>query len=128
MQKLEIDGLGEVKMEATLRTLVIYEQSFEGRDMIADVFGRHEARDDGAEYVVDFTADNWLAVSRAAWAMSETEWQNRNDRGDATPNERPKPYKAWVAKAGRVNMRELSYAVTAEMLDGFFHTGAADSE
>ena len=128
MQRVEIDGLGEVRMQATMLTLVIYEQSFGGKDIIADVFGRHEAEDTGREYVVDFTADNWLAVSRAVWAMSETEWQLRNDRGDATPNERPKPYKQWVREVGQVNMTQLSMAVASEMWDGFFHTGAAASE
>lgn len=128
MQTIEIDGLGEVRLRATMLTLVIYEQTFGGKDMIADVFGRQSAKDDGAGYVVDFTADNWLAISRAAWAMSETEWQLRNDAGDATQNERPKPYKQWVREVGHSNMRDLSFAVTAEMLDGFFWDGADVSE
>lgn len=128
MQTVEIDGIGEAKLQATMLTLVIYEQNFDGKDIIADVFGRHEAKDSGKEYVVDFTTDNWLAISRAAWAMCETEWQLRNDKGDATPNERPKPYKQWVRQIGQVNMSQLSAAVVSEMWDGFFHTGAAASE
>ena len=128
MQTVEIDGLGEVRMQATMLTLVIYEQSFGGNDMVAGVFAWHEAEDAGREYFVEFTADDWLAVSRAVWAMSETEWQLRNDRGDATPNERPKPYKQWVREVGQVNMTQLSMAVASEMWDGFFHTGAAASE
>lgn len=128
MQTIELDGIGEVKLQATMLTLVIYEQSFDGGDIIADVFGKHKAEDEGDEYVVNFTTDNWLAISRALWAMCETEWQLRNDRGDATPNERPKPYRQWVRSIGQVNMSQISAAVVSEMWDGFFHSGAAASE
>ena len=128
MQTLELDGLGEVRLQATMLTLVIYEQNFEGKDLIADLFGKQGGKDEGDQLVVDFGGENFLAVSRVAWAMAMTEWELRNDRGDATPNEKPKPYKQWMRSIGPVNLRDLSMAVVIEAVDGFFHTGAADSE
>lgn len=125
---LEIGDYGEVELTATAYTLVVYEQEFGGRDLIADVFGRHEAKDDGGSVVIDFTSDNWLYELRAAWAMALTAYEIKADRGDAAPNDRPKPFKQWVKGVGKLNMRALSSALVGECLDGFFQSGAAASE
>lgn len=121
MTTVNIDGIGEVRLLATLNALAIYEQNFDGADMIADVFGRQRASDDGGSYVIDFTQDNWMAVARAVWALSMNDWAIRDKNGDATRNEKPKPFKQWLLDVGAVNIRELSFAVVTEALDGFFH-------
>ena len=125
---IDIGDYGEVEAVATAYTLVVYEQEFGGRDLIADVFGRHEGEDDGVRVVVDFTSDNWLSELRAVWSMVRTAYDLAYDRGDAAPNDKPKPFKEWVKGVGKLNMRELSASIVTECLDGFFHSGAAASE
>lgn len=125
---IEIGDYGEVEAVATAYTLVLYEQEFGGRDLIADVFGRHEGNDEGGSVVVDFTSDNWLSELRAVWAMVRTAYDLAYDRGDAAPNAKPKPFREWVKGVGKLNMNELSSAIVSECLDGFFHSGAAASE
>ena len=125
---IEIGDYGEVEAVATAYTLVVYEQEFGGRDLIADVFGRHDGEDDGGTVVVDFTSDNWLSELRAVWAMVRTAYDLAYDRGDAAPNDKPKPFREWVKGVGKLNMNELSSAIVSECLDGFFHSGAAASE
>lgn len=126
---INIGDYGEVEAIATAYTLVVYEQEFGGSDLIADVFGRHEAtRGDSGELVVDFTSDNWLPELKALWAMVVTAYELRYDRGDAAPNDRPKSFKQWVKGVGKLNMRDVSYRLVEECMDGFFHTGADVSE
>ena len=125
---IEIGDYGEVEAVATAYTLVLYEQEFGGRDLIADVFGRHEGKDEGGSVVVDFTSDNWLSELRAVWAMVRTAYDLAYDRGDAAPNDKPKPFREWVKGVGKLDMRKLSVALVTECMDGFFHTGAAASE
>ena len=125
---IEIGDYGEVEAVATAYTLGIYEEEFGGRDLIADVFGRHEGEDDGKSLVVDFTSDNWLSELRAVWAMVRTAYDLAYDRGDAAPNDKPKPFREWVKGVGKLDMRRLSVALVTECMDGFFHSGAAASE
>ena len=125
---IEIGDYGEVEAVATAYTLVLYEQEFGGRDLIADVFGRHEGKGDGSAVVVDFTSENWLAELRAVWAMVRTAYDLSYDRGDAAPNDKPKPFREWVKGVGKLDMRLLSVALVTECMDGFFHSGAAASE
>lgn len=125
---IEIGDYGEVEAIATAYTLVIYEQEFGGRDLISDVFGRHDGKDSDESVVVDFTADNWLHELRAAWAMVRTAYDLAYDRGDAAPNDRPKPFREWVKGVGKLDMHALSLALVTECMDGFFHSGAAASE
>lgn len=123
---IDIDGSGEVEATATALTLLIYEQEFKS-DLIKDVFGRTEAAQVRSD-AVDFTIDNWFEELKALWAMVMTAYELKADRGDAAPNDRPKPFKQWVRGIGKLNFRDVSNAVISEAMDGFFHTGAADSE
>lgn len=123
---IDIEGYGEVEITATAYTLVVYEQEFKS-DLIKDVFGKHEA-DEGGKAVLDFTTDNWLAELKALWAMAMTAYELKASRGDAAPNDRPKPFRQWVQKVGKVNFYRIANAVVNEAMDGFFHTGAAASE
>lgn len=124
---IDIDGTGEVEAECTALTLLIYEQEF-GGDLIKDVFGRHTRESDADDVVMDFTVDNWTKELQALWAMVSTAYELKADRGDAAPNDRPKPYRQWVRTIGRVNFREIGSAVVDLAMDGFFHAGAADAE
>ena len=96
--------------------------------MIADTFGRQRASEQKDSYVIDYTRDNWNCLGKCVWALTMNEWTIRDKNGDATKNEKPKPYSQWLLDVGRVSVRDLSFAVLSEMLDGFFHNGAADSE
>lgn len=132
---VEIGDYGEVEAIATAYTLVIYEQEFKGRDLIADVFGKSDVKSDGkgdgeddGTVVIDFTSERWLNDLRALWAMVVTAYELAYDRGDAAPNDRPKPFMEWAKGIGKVNMRSITYALLGECMDGFFHTGAAVSE
>lgn len=125
---IEIGDYGEVEAVATAYTLVIYEQEFGGRDLISDVFGRHDGeKGEGGDVVIDFTSESWLSELRAAWAMVRTAYDLAYDRGDAAPNAKPKPFREWVKGVGKLDMRGLSMALVTECMDGFFHTGAAAS-
>ena len=127
--RIGIGDYGDVEAEATAYTLVLYEQEFGGADLIADVFGRHEANgSDGGTVTVDFTSDNWTAELRALWAMVRTAYDIRFDRGDAAPNDRPKPFDEWVKGVGRCNMRDISAAIVSECIDGFFRPRGDSSE
>lgn len=127
--RVTVGDYGELDAEATAYTLVLYEQEFAGHDMIADVFGRHEGKgsDDGT-VVVDFTSDSWISELRALWAMVRTAYDIRYERGDAAPNDRPKPFKEWVKGIGKLNMRDISAAVVNECFDGFFRSRGDSSE
>ena len=126
---VNIGDYGEVEAVATARTLVIFEQEFGGGDLVGEVFGRHEGSDDGSGgVVIDFTSENWLSELKALWAMVCTAYEIAYDRGDAAPNARPARFGEWVKGVGKLNMRDVSTAVVAECIDGFFHSGAAASE
>lgn len=127
--RVTIGDYGEVEAVATAYTLVVYEQEFGGADLIGDVFGRHEG-DEGEDggIVIDFTSENWLAELKALWAMVVTAYEIAYERGDAAPNDRPKRFGEWVKGVGKLDMRQISYQLAAECMDGFFHAGAAASE
>lgn len=65
-------GLGKVEVIASVETLAIYEQEFDGRDMIQDVFGKIEVSEEEDGIVLDFTRTNWTALARALWACERT--------------------------------------------------------
>lgn len=123
---IDIDGTGEVEAEATALTLVLYEQEFDS-DLIKDVLGRHTRSEDDRDVVMDFTVDNWTKELQALWAMVSTAYELAADRGDAAPNDRPKPYRQWVRSVGKVNFRDIGSKVVDLIMDGFFHSGAAAS-
>ena len=126
--KIELEGYGEVEMLATMYTLLVYEQEF-GSDPIKDVFGKHQVEQGGETVLtIDYTQENWFEETRLLWAMVKTANDLADERGDVAPNDRTPPYRKWVKKVGKVNMRDIANAVIGEAVDGFFHTGAAASE
>lgn len=124
------EGYGDIDIEATAHTLVLYEQEFKS-DLIKDVFGKREqAKDsDGSAVVLfDYTVDNWNDELKALWAMAKTANDLADERGEVAPKDRIKSYTKWVKGLGKVNMRDVANAVVSCCMDGFFHTGAAVSE
>lgn len=124
------EGYGDIDIEATAHTLVLYEQEFKS-DLIKDVFGKREqAKDsDGSTVVLfDYTVDNWNDELKALWAMAKTANDIANDAGEVAPKDRITSYTKWVRGLGKINMRDVANAVVSCCMDGFFHTGAAVSE
>lgn len=124
------EGYGDIDIEATAHTLVLYEQEFKS-DLIKDVFGKREQTKDadGSTVVLfDYTVDNWNDELKALWAMAKTANDIANDAGEVAPKDRITSYTKWVKGLGKVNMRDVANAVVSCCMDGFFHTGAAVSE
>lgn len=124
------EGYGDIDIEATAHTLVLYEQEFKS-DLIKDVFGKREQAEDsdGSTVVLfDYTVDNWNDELKALWAMAKTANDIANDAGEVAPKDRITSYTKWVRGLGKVNMRDVANAVVSCCMDGFFHTGAAVSE
>ena len=124
------EGYGDIEIEATAHTLVLYEQEFKS-DLIKDVFGKREQTKDadGSTVVLfDYTVDNWNDELKALWAMAKTANDIANDAGEVAPKDRITSYTKWVKGLGKVNMRDVANAVVSCCMDGFFHTGAAVSE
>ena len=71
---IEVDvGKKKLKGKCTVHTLMIYEQEFDGRDMIKDLFGKVRQPDSDDNLVMDYTNTNWTATLRALWAMLKTQ-------------------------------------------------------
>ena len=124
------EGYGDIEIEATAHTLVLYEQEFKS-DLIKDVFGKREQAkgNDGSVVVLfDYTVDNWNDELKALWAMAKTANDLADERGEVAPKDRINSYTKWVKGLGKVNMRDVANAVVSCCMDGFFHTGAAVSE
>lgn len=112
--------IGDAEHEAVfgVGTLVIYEEEF-GRDLIQDLFGKVQVTDpdgkaDDVLYTIDYTQTNWTALLRAAWAAIRA----------AEPS--TKPFKAWAAGIGSVNLNDLSNQVVPEAIRQFFRPKGRD--
>ena len=105
-------GKGEVEVDVSTWTLVLYEQEF-GKDLIKDVFGRSEVREDADDvmFVVDFTQSNWTAFVRLLWAAIKTV-------DDSLPS-----FKEWARKEGYINVNTIMNELTEAALKGLFRTG-----
>lgn len=123
---VHIEGKGDIEIEATAWTLVIYEHEFK-RDLIADFYGKHDLSELG-DNSLDFTSENWNADLRVLWAMAKTAYELADMRGEARPIDKVPSYVEWVKGVGKVNMHLISKTISEVAQDGFFHTGAAASE
>lgn len=123
MIELEIGGQA-VKAVYSVWTCMLYEQEFDGANMLSDLFGvmkfeapAEEPAEPAAEPVtIDFTGEDWNAVMRAAWAGIKA-------ADDKTP-----PFKEWARSATDMNMFDVSNAVHAEAMRRCFRTGVDASE
>lgn len=81
------------------------------RELVAKAFPA------AVQTTLDYTATNWGAVLRCAWAMLRT-------AAEASGTPLLTGYKAWVAALGPVNMDDLSDAVIRETQRGLFRARA----
>lgn len=70
---------------------------------------------------LDYSADNWEAYLRAAWAMMKT--------ADLINKESNTPaFLTWLVSLGNIDMREVSNTVLSCMEDGLFHSNDARNQ
>ena len=126
--KYDYDGSGvERELDATAYTLMVYEQEFKS-GLIEDVFGRISIPEDTDGMVVaDYTRDNWIAYTRALWAML----RSASDRLalEGKPHEDVPNFRTWSMYATNLNLAKVSYdLVMGEIQRKFFRSGTAASE
>lgn len=107
--KLPIDE--GVEAEFSVLTLAIYEQEFDGADLMQDVLGKTVLSDEDA--VLDFTATNWTKITQAAWAAIKT-------ADDKLPS-----YRTWARAQSGLDVSALANAVQGEVFERFFPSIAA---
>ena len=114
---LTING-ESVECALSVLTLVLYEQEFNGADLIADVSGKVMTDDmnPNEDVLFDFSKVPWTKVMQAAWAMVKTV-------DGSTPH-----FEQWAAKVNQVNSWEIRSVVDAAVNDTFFHSAATDGE
>lgn len=108
---LDIGG-EEVRGLLSAETLVLYEEEFDGADMVKDLYGRQEVRRDDDDpdilMVFDYTQTNWTAVTKSMWAVIRT-----ND--PSLPH-----YKVWLRGLPDINLVEVQNQLVPAMEDCFF--------
>lgn len=114
---LTING-ESVECALSVLTLVLYEQEFDGADLIADVSGKVTADDmnPDEDVLFDFAKVPWTKVMQAAWAMVKT-------ADPAVPH-----FEQWAAKVEQVNSWDVRSVVDTAVNDTFFHRAASDGE
>ena len=114
---LTING-ESVECALSVLTLVLYEQEFDGADLIADISGKVTADDvnPDEDVLFDFAKVPWTKVMQAAWAMVKTVNQS-------TPH-----FEQWAAKVDQVNSWEIRAVVDSAVNETFFHSAATDGE
>lgn len=81
------------------------------RELVAKAFPA------AVQTTIDYTATNWGAVLRCAWALAKT-------AAEAAGTPLLTGFKAWAAALGPVNMDDLSDAVIRETQRGLFRARA----
>lgn len=120
MIELEINGK-KVKAKYTVWALALYEQEFNGANLIADLFGKVEmptpdAEDESPAFVLDFTANNWTTYLRVLWA------------GIKAANDKTKGFGEWAKSVESINLWVVVNKVSNEVMNCCFRAGASTSE
>lgn len=135
-------GQGEKEIIVSVKSLMLYEQEFGGRDMIKDVYGRVSVRksdvkalekldaankvEEAEEFVetgdsdeilmeLDYRNTNWTALIRALWACLKT-------ADDSLP-----PFKEWEQGVGDIDLFAVSNQIVPELNRKFFRAGVSAS-
>ncbi len=95
-------------------TLMLYEQEFNGADLIQDLYSKvvikEDKKADGVIAELDFRNVNWTALSRTLWA------------GLKTANDDMPSYKEWAKNTAEVNLLELNNEIIPLVERAFFRT------
>lgn len=135
--KLMVDG-HETDAIMSVYTLALYEQEFQGADLIKDIFGKVEVTEgeiaaameggpgegvgedrggqDGAVVVIDYGKTNWTALTRCAWACLKA------------ANDRVRPFSEWSREGHDLNLFDAAGEIFPEANRAFFRAGADPSE
>lgn len=111
--KMTVNGV-ELDAEMSAYTLVLYEEEFDGVDMIADLNGKVRANEDEEGVLFDFASVPWKKIMQGSWAMLKT------------ANEKIPHFSKWSKDIREVNMFELRGVLQEAMEDAFFHIAASD--
>lgn len=109
----ELDfGDGPVKVALNVYTLTVYEQAFDGADLVKDLYGRIDVNDEGFDgSTLDYTKRDWAKVPRILWACMRAADQT-------VPR-----YDQWAREAGDVNLG-AAWVALVELADRrLFRTG-----
>lgn len=111
--ELEING-EKVQAVYSVWTLALYEQEFDGANMLSDLFGVVEinAKAKNAAMTLDFTANDWTKLAKAVWA------------GVKCADDSTLPFKEWARKATDIDMFEIANKVPLEVMRRCFRAGA----
>lgn len=113
-------GQGEIEAKVSAWTLVIYEQEFDGADMIQDLFGREVIReveeDEGIIMAFDYRDMNWTNSIKALWAAVKC------------ADDSVKPFKMWVKELGDIDLWKIMGEFLPEVNARLFLSGAGDPE
>lgn len=117
--KLDI-GNGEIELEASFYTLIVYEQQF-GGDMVGELFGEEGhaspiSVSDTGDVVIDYKGFNWTAAAKAMWACAKC----------ATPN--MPTYESWMRSMTDVDMWNLIGEFIPYVRQALFRAGDGDPE
>lgn len=120
---MKIDlGNGELELELSFWTLVVYEQEF-GSSLIGDLFGKVELVDaealslnDEGNLVLDYREFNFTEGVKALWAAVRA-------ANDDTPS-----FKTWAKSMHGVDLWPVVGEFAAEVRSELFRPGATDSE
>lgn len=123
MIELEINGK-TVKAKYTVWALALYEQEFDGANLIADLFGKVEMPPLGEEaggqedrgFVLDFTQNNWTTYLKVLWA------------GIKAANDKTKGFEEWAKSVEDINLWTVVGKVSQEVMSRCFRVGASTSE
>lgn len=113
-------GQGEQEVIVSVATLALYEQEFNGADMIQDLYKkvciRKSDSDDDIIAAIDFRNVNWTALTKVLWAALKT------------ADDDTLPYKEWSVKVGDINLMDLNAQLGPEVERRLFRAGAAATE
>ena len=99
-------GLGEVEVRATPFALMVYEQEFGGRSLVADLMGDPEA-------FRDAQSGRWLELCRALWACMRA------------ADESVGPFVKWAREADGMDLWAVYRQLVPVLADGLFRPRAS---
>ena len=108
-----VSAKGPFEARYNFYTLYLYEQEFDGHDLIKDVYGDGEviATDNGM--ALNLAAVNWTAITKALWA------------GAKCANPRLPRFSDWAQESSGIDLFNVAGDVVAEINKELFRFGVA---